>query len=157
MKRTLIIAVMSLFASLCFSQDVLTGKAINVYDGDTFTLLMDNGTQHKIRVVGIDAPEAKQEYGIVARDYARDLIENKRVTVYCEPGETYGRKLGNVITAEGLHFNYEMVLNGHAWHYEYYNSDKFLKAAAVQAKATKLGLWKNPLAVAPWEYRRNNK
>ena len=40
----------------------LEGKAINVADGDTITLLDAANKQYKIRIGGIDAPERKQPY-----------------------------------------------------------------------------------------------
>lgn len=139
------------------SQGILTGKATNVYDGDTFTLEMAEGRTVKIRVVGIDAPEAKQAYGLTSRDYARKILDGKQVTVYLEPGETYGRKLGVVITEDGLHFNYEMVASGNAWWYSQYSKDKFLKAAFEKAQNDKLGLWATDNPQAPWDWRRANR
>lgn len=152
MKKALISLFVCLFLQGA-SQEILTGTAINIYDGDTFTLLTGD-EKIKIRIVGIDAPEAKQEYGLISRDYARDLLDGKRVTVYLEPGETYGRKLGIVITEDGKHFNYEMVANGYAWWYDYYSSDKFLEAAQEKAKAKKKGLWSLDSPKAPWIWRQ---
>ena len=146
---------MTLSSSL-FCQEVLTGIATKVYDGDTFTLMLEDNTNIKIRVVGIDAPEKNQEHGIIARDFARRLIDQKSVTVYLEPGETYGRRLGIVITSNGKHLNYEMVRSGNAWHYKHYNSDNFLAAAEKEAKNNKIGLWSSDKPVAPWDWRKNN-
>jgi len=137
-------------------QTIYKGIATRVYDGDTFTLQRAGNDDIKIRIVGIDAPEKDQAFGIQSRDYARQLLDGKKVTVYTEPGETYGRKLGIVITEDGKHFNYEMVANGYAWWYDQYSKDKYLEAAQLEAKRKKLGLWNNPNAQAPWEYRRRN-
>jgi endonuclease YncB( thermonuclease family) len=41
----------------------LTGCIVGVHDGDTVTLLDSNKQQHKIRLKGIDAPEAHQAFG----------------------------------------------------------------------------------------------
>ncbi len=46
--------------SLPASADSLTGKVIKITDGDTLYVLDANYQQHKIRLVGIDAPERKQ-------------------------------------------------------------------------------------------------
>ena len=114
MKKFLLYFTLIISMHCMVGQGILTGTATNVYDGDTFTLLQANGKKTKIRIVGIDAPEAKQDFGIVSRDYARSLLDVKKVTVYLEPGETYGRKLGVVITSDGVNFNYLMVANGYA-------------------------------------------
>ena len=157
MRKTLFVILLLVgFLSLS-GQDILKGKATNVYDGDTFTLMTTDEKEIKIRIVGIDAPEAKQDYGIRSRDYARSILDGKQVTVYLEPGETYGRKLGIVITEDGLHFNYEMVAGGYAWFYDDYSDDKYLEAAFKKAKKEKLGLWATDNPVAPWIWRRNNR
>ena len=160
MKNLIITCFLFLvFDSSVNAQEILSGTATNVYDGDTFTLITDDDQKVKIRIVGIDAPEAKQDYGIVSRDFARNILDNKRVRVYLEPGETYGRKLGVVITEDGIHFNYEMVASGNAWWYSNngkYSTDKFLKAAMQDAKEKRKGLWASEDPQAPWEWRRAN-
>ena len=48
-KRIILLLIAFQISAFAISQDILKGKAINVYDGDTFTLLQDNGTKTKIR------------------------------------------------------------------------------------------------------------
>ncbi|MEQ6169134.1 thermonuclease family protein [Ekhidna sp. MALMAid0563] len=154
--KYLVCTLSFLFYLETVAQTILQGRAKNVYDGDTFTLVTDDQEELKIRLVGIDAPEVKQEHGVEARDYARSLLNGKELTVYLEPGETYGRKLGVVITNDGKHFNYEMVAAGYAWFYDYYSDDKYLEAAYKRAKELKHGLWSLPNPVAPWDWRKKN-
>lgn len=47
------------FLSLTAFADTLTGTVVKVADGDTITVL-DNNSQYKIRLQGIDAPETGQ-------------------------------------------------------------------------------------------------
>jgi endonuclease YncB( thermonuclease family) len=43
---------------VCLAQaEILSGKVIKIADGDTLTILDKSNRQHKIRLVGIDAPE----------------------------------------------------------------------------------------------------
>lgn len=139
------------------AQQVLEGTATRVYDGDTFTLVTETGDEYKIRIVGIDAPERQQKFGIESRDYARDLINGKQVSVYSESKDRYNRILSIVITEEGDHFNYEMVLNGYAWHYATYSNDSFLEAAQKEAKRSRKGLWADDAPQEPWKWRRDNR
>ena len=157
MKALLILTFFCIQSTIVLSQDILKGTATNIYDGDTFTLVAEDGTKSKIRIVGIDAPEKNQDFGIKSRDYARSILQDKKLTVYLEPGETYGRKLGIVITDDGLHFNYEMVANGYAWWYDAYSKDKYLEAAFEKAKSNKIGLWATTDPQAPWQWRRENE
>jgi len=49
----IVILIFSTIQSTC--AEVLTGRVVGVYDGDTITVLDDTNTQHKIRLAGIDA------------------------------------------------------------------------------------------------------
>ena len=58
-----ILALFSIAVSFCFAAEAwVRGVVQNVHDGDTFKLL-ENGQLIKVRIYGIDAPEANQEYG----------------------------------------------------------------------------------------------
>ena len=52
----------------------LTGKVVSVHDGDTLTVLDAASSQRFIRLHGIDAPEAKQPFGNVARKALADPV-----------------------------------------------------------------------------------
>jgi micrococcal nuclease len=45
----------------------IAGTVVNVHEGDTVTVRTDDGHTLKVRLHGIDAPEAKQAFGTVAR------------------------------------------------------------------------------------------
>ena len=47
--------IVLLFSHSVFAE-ILNGKVIGVYDGDTITVLDATNAQHKIRLSGIDAP-----------------------------------------------------------------------------------------------------
>ena len=76
---------------------------VAVYDGDTLTL----STGDKVRLRGVNTPEIKpaEDYGIEARDAARDLLLNQEVILTYGPSESvrdgYGRLLASVHTADG--------------------------------------------------------
>ena len=46
-----------------------------------------------------------------------------------------------------------MVKAGLAWHYKQYSSDPVLAQAEIDARNAKAGLWADPHAIAPWEFR----
>lgn len=80
-------------------------KIVSVYDGDTYTALVDLGfgitMQIKLRAFGIDTPELRgeeKEDGKRVRDYVRGMILDKEViirTVKDKKGK-YGRYLAEV-------------------------------------------------------------
>jgi endonuclease YncB( thermonuclease family) len=51
-----IILLLLLFSSLAHAD--VTGRVVAVTDGDTIKVLDADSVQHKIRLTGIDAPEA---------------------------------------------------------------------------------------------------
>ena len=54
-------------ASKTEAAKILRGRVVAVTDGDTLTLLDDSKTQHRVRLLGIDAPEQKQPFGSRAK------------------------------------------------------------------------------------------
>ena len=136
--------------------EVIKGRAIEIYDGDTITLL-NNDKKYKVRFYGIDAPEAKQEHGIVARDALRKKILGKEVTVTVVNLDRYGRAVGKV-HLDSRFINLEMVREGHAWYYENYaRGEDEIESAHYAAKRAKLGLWQHDSPVPPWKYRSEEK
>jgi endonuclease YncB( thermonuclease family) len=138
--------------------NTLTGKVVKVADGDTITVLEDN-TQHRIRLQGIDAPERKQAYGNASRKHLADLVAGKTVTVEWDKRDRYGRIVGFVIV-DGQDMNLEQLKAGMAWFYRYYQKElspekrKLYAQAEGEARANKKGLWQDKNPVPPWEWRR---
>ena len=135
----------------------LPGQIIEVYDGDTATLLTKDNVKYKVRFYGIDAPEAKQTGGIESRDALREKILGKEVTVLVAATDRYGRAVGKVMLG-GRCINREMVAEGHAWYYKDYalNESDFAQAEE-SARSRRLGIWKDASPQPPWEWRREHK
>lgn len=142
--------------------DTLLGKVINVADGDTITVLDDTHTQHKIRLTGIDAPEKRQAFGNVSKQSLAEQVAGQSVAVEWVKVDKYGRKLGKVLLA-GLDCNLVQIKRGLAWHYKQYQREQSptdqqsYAAAEIEARAAKLGLWRDADPVPPWEFRRKGK
>jgi micrococcal nuclease len=132
------------------------GKVIKITDGDTFTLLLENKTTLKIRMNGIDAPEKKQEDYRTSKQFLSNLIFRKRVKIIGSTTDKYKRTLADVyINADWI--NLKMVAEGFAWHYKKYSTNNELSIAESNARKNKNGIWKNPNAIAPWEFRKLQK
>lgn len=129
-------------------------RVIGIKDGDTVVLLTKNKVEITVRLSEIDAPERKQAYGTVSRTFLSDLIFGKEVRLEKDGTDRYGRTLGFIFTKSGVNVNLEMVKNGMAWQYLRYSKSSSLKQAQLLAKTQKLGLWKDPNPIAPWEFRR---
>ncbi len=140
----------------------LTGKVINVVDGDSITVLDSTNTQHRIRLQGIDAPERKQAFGDASRKHLASLVAGKEVTVKWAKRDRYRRIVGFVIV-DGQDVNLAQVKAGMAWFYQYYQKElsaenrKLYAQAEDQARSNKMGLWRDKHPMPPWKWRRLNR
>jgi micrococcal nuclease len=135
----------------------ITGKVVGVHDGDTFTLLTKENVQYKVRLHGVDCPELKQDFGKVCKKYTSDVIFNKTVKVEYSKKDRYGRIVGIVILPNGKILNEELLRYGYGWHYLKYDTNPKWTKLETEAKEAKLGLWKQPNATPPWDYRKEKK
>ena len=154
--RRILITILIMFP-LLLSAQALKGKAVSIADGDTFTLLVNDNEQVKIRIDGIDAPEKKQDFGNRAKQYLSDMIWCKELTVNVSKKDRYGRSIGKVSTPEIPDVGLEMIKAGLAWQYRDYNKDESYSKAERLARENKKGLWiyKNP--VRPQDFRKDNR
>jgi len=103
-----------------------------VYDGDTITVDIDLGfgvwmRDQTLRLYGIDTPELRKEekeHGLKVRDYVRDLILGKEVTIESFKGKKgkYGRWLATVFYDSShsgqINLNEELLIQGLAKPYD---------------------------------------
>jgi micrococcal nuclease len=141
-----------LLASGISHAEEFKGKVVGVTDGDTIQV-MRQGAPERVRLAGIDCPEFGQSYGSRAKQMTSALAFGEQVTVKTQGKDKYGRTLGEVILPDGRSLNKELVRQGMAWWYRQYSSDPELHRAEVEARQRRLGLWNDPNAVAPWDWR----
>ena len=137
----------------------LSGKVVRVSDGDSITVLDSGNRQHKIRLMGIDAPEKAQPFGTKSRESLSSMAAGRHVTVAWQKKDRYGRVLG-VVFADGRDVGLIQIERGFAWHYKAYQRDQSAKDARGYAEAeeasrtARRGLWADQKPVPPWEYRQ---
>ena len=134
----------------------IIGRVVRVIDGDTITVLDATNTEHRIRLAQIDAPETKQAYSNVAKEALSSLVANREVTVKVDGIDRYQRVLGELFIAD-QNVNLYLVRNGLAWAYTAYVTDDNYVVAQRLAQKEQRGLWADPHAVAPWEFRRQQR
>ena len=109
-------------------------EVISVYDGDTVTLMIDQGMKHfarvKVRMIGINTPEIRtrdleeKKRGYEAKEYLKSRIEGKTVIVHTQKKGKFGRWLGVLWAYDpnaeelGESLNDEMIRMGHAVAYD---------------------------------------
>jgi len=149
-----IILILFTLVTQLLSAQVLTGRAVKIIDGDTFTLLVNEHEQVKIRLDGIDAPEKGQAYGNRAKEYLSSMIWGESLTVIIKSKDRYGRFIGKVCTSTISDVNLEMISAGYAWQYRDYNNDNSYTVAENQARKNMRGLWQDKNPIRPQDFRK---
>lgn len=151
-------AVLAIFAWLqaASANEQIQGKVVGVADGDTITVLDSFRAEHRIRLHQIDAPEKRQDYGMVSKLSLSDLVFGKQVTVEVVDIDRYRREVGTV-WIDGMDANLEQIKRGLAWAYRRYARDPAYFAAEEKARSAKRGLWSQPNPIPPWEFRHNDQ
>lgn len=133
-KQTLrqILTYILLFATFtCLATQT---KVTRVIDGDTF----ETESGEKVRLIGINAPEISDFYGLEAKRYLKNLVENKVVDLQTDnisnDKDRYQRLLRYVII-DGIDVNKKMVSDGYAFAYLKYKFSKSDLYENAQIKA----------------------
>lgn len=143
-------------ASLPAAANILVGRS-SVIDADTLEI---HGT--RIRLEGVDAPEANQRCGSESQDWAcgqeaamalSDWIAGRPVTCHPKGADRYQRVLARCFVGND-DLQAWLVSNGWALAYRQYSADYV--AAEQHAEATRAGLWRDDF-VPPWEWRKQRR
>ncbi|OYY94440.1 MAG: hypothetical protein B7Y41_06285 [Hydrogenophilales bacterium 28-61-23] len=103
------------------AQDIyLSGRVVNIVDGDTFDMLAQDGVEHRIRPNGFDTPERGRPCFGEGMEALRRLLEGQTVNAHCyklQParGKSRARDVCRVTLAEN-DIGIQMIAAGAAWH-----------------------------------------
>jgi micrococcal nuclease len=148
--------VMASFLTACAAQgqEVASADVVAVSDGDTVHLML-NGRRTRVRLAQVDAPEHGQPFGRRSEQSLRDLVWKKTVVLRWSEIDRHGRPIVTITTVAGLDVGEEQVRRGMAWVYRRYSRDATLLRLESEARDERRGLWADPHAVPPWEWRRS--
>ena len=158
----LLIQIYLCFIALLANAEVLVGKVVGITDGDTITVLDASKSQHKIRLMGIDAPEKSQEFGAASKQALSNYIYQLEVTVEYKKLDKYKRKVGKVIL-DKQDVCLAMIELGMAWHYKDYEKEQskldrdLYSQAELKARNERRGLWVQVNVMKPSEFRSSAK
>lgn len=155
------LVILSLFSCLLAQStdpEFIEGKVIMVPDGDEVRVKIPDGNTYTVRLLGIDAPESKQDFGAAARKDLETRVLDKDVKVIVHRKDSEGRYMGTLFF-EGQDIGVRMLENGSAWHYKRVSGEQSSEArvryarAELKARESKLGLWASAMPMPPWEFR----
>jgi len=134
----------------------VTVSLVAVNDGDTITVLDQEGNKMRIRLYGIDCPELEQFYGPEAKAATEGLVTGKRLTIVTKDVDPYGRTVA-LVYADNISVNATLINAGYAWWYKQYAKQETRFAELEkEARAAKRGLWAYPNPQPPWIWRREH-
>ncbi len=136
-----------------FRVRVRIGKVTSIVDGDTIELQAASGRKYRVRLIEIDTPEDDQPWGSEGKKALSNKILQKRVEIYDQGTDRYGRKIGRVYF-EDRDISRELIAEGHAWVNREYKPDSSLVDAEESARSNRLGLWSLDNPIPPWTWKR---
>lgn len=131
---------------------------VRVIDGDSLILKV-NDTNVEVRLIGVDAPEYKQEWGQAATLFVQSYLRGKALCIAygSKRLDRFGRTLGYVY-ADRTMLNEELIKQGLALPYPIPPNTKHkvrFARAAEAAKKARAGFWKQGgLTLTPRQFRR---
>ena len=150
---------------------VLDVRVVSVADGDSLTVRDSNGVTHGVRLAGIDAPEHGQPYSRQSKASLVRMALGQDARIEWSERDGYGRLVAKAWVAPAdvsclanscprtLDTGLAQVTTGLAWHYKKYERDQSEQDrhryadAETEARARRLGLWQDPAAAPPWDWR----
>jgi endonuclease YncB( thermonuclease family) len=154
------------------STQALDARVVKVVDGDSLEVRDSNGFVHRVRLAAIDAPEHNQPFGNRSRQSLSRLTLDRDVHLEMQKKlDAYGRYVAKVwvISPDAtcsapscpktLDVAQAQLSAGMAWHYRKYEHEQSepdrLRYAFEEheARVRKTGLWSDPHARPPAEWR----
>lgn len=141
----------------------------HVVDGDTIHVRVQEGVQVgglgrgsnvKVRIVGIDAPESCQPWGKESTKALRQMLPLGSVVLLKPTGvDKYGRLLSDVYVGDATNGNVSnvaaaMVASGNAWNWIERNGSGRYADEERRARGSSSGLWQDGSALRPSEFRK---
>lgn len=155
MKRCFILALL-LFLSTSAEASTLSGRVIEVNDGDVITVFNLNRPV-RIKLLAVDAPEAGQAFGDVARNHLSELVHDKSVLVEYWGIAADGSLVGRVMLDQ-TDIGAQMIRDGAAW-FDAGNQGRLSAAdrdvyqqSEQAARSERRGLWQAQDPITPWEF-----
>jgi endonuclease YncB( thermonuclease family) len=129
---------------------------VGISDGDTLSARCSSTGGYqllKVRLAEIDAPEKGQAFGQRAKLSLSALCFGAWATITAEKEDRYGRTVARV-QCRGQDASAEQVRRGMAWAYLKYQQAPEFSDIEAQARAERLGLWRDADPIPPWEWRK---
>lgn len=135
----------------------IKGRAVEVPDGSTIVILLDNNIRKRVHLVAIEAPNRKTEAGKAAHKMLIQFALGKTVSVLVNPSNAKAKELTGVVDVVGMTLNQKMIELGlvryktpEAYSMSGYTSCIY-RIIETEAQKAKRGLWRQAEISQPAE------
>ncbi|MET0310728.1 MAG: thermonuclease family protein [Burkholderiaceae bacterium] len=125
-----------------------------VAEGDMLTARCEQQVL-RVQVAAVDAPKATQPFADKSRQALSQLCLDEQAVLRIEGKGANGRTVAHV-DCHGQNVSEFLVSRGLAWATGQNLGAAELKKLEEAARAAKVGLWADPAAMAPWEWRKSH-
>ena len=156
--KTILLIVLSLItANAAFAQSRIGGKVIEIIDGKTAIVEMQNGSRLTAELQYIEVPESGQPFSEIAKQHLGALVLNQIIEFRARgfrPTVTVGQ-----IFCKGVDISQQMIRDGAAWYAVPQKSGQDAaerenyQSQEAQAKSEKLGIWSIENLKPSWQIR----
>lgn len=149
-----------LCAASAAGAETVSARFLGALDGDSLRVQYRGGTV-EVRLIGVDAPEYRQEYSRKAKEFTVRFCFNKVLQLEYDKDRTdrYGRHLAYVYS-DGRMLNRELVRAGLAIPVRVEPNTRYyeqLLQAQKEAREKRRGFWiKGGLGMTPAQWRRTH-
>ena len=154
---SLLVVTMALVAAPGAAAEPYTATVVAVPQGDILSL-DKAGETLRVRLYGVDAPEAGQPFADKAVAKVKELVLGKPVQVEQVTEDTDGMAIANVTYEQDKDLGETLVAEGLAWWDRRRAKEaRALKMGNATALVEKKGLWSEDAPLAPWDYRLSHE
>jgi endonuclease YncB( thermonuclease family) len=156
--------------------DTADVRVVEVSEGDVLVVEAGDGNRYPVRLAGVDAPERGQPFGEQASSRLRDWSLDRAARLEWEKVDRHGRAVGKLWVSspdmpclgqpdcpKNLDLGHALIAAGLAWHFKRYQAEQSDQDRASyafdedEARRRGIGLWSDPAAVAPWDWREGKR
>lgn len=162
-----LIALFCIFCLAGLPAQAKPGRVAEVVDGDTLIVEWHNGESGRVRLFGIDCPEAiyagrweAQPFSRMAAEFVQTAVaEGSCEVAVFQINESYGRVVGVVtLLTTGRTLQEDLLRAGLAWVDTRYCKNSIYECRdwlllQEEAAQEKRGLWHDPDPIPPWSWR----
>ncbi len=156
-RLVFLIAFTLVFANAALAQSRVGGRVVEILDGKTLVIEMQNRSRLVAELQYIEVPEAGQPFHQIAKEHLHALVFDQKVEFRVR-GLRQTTTIGQLLL-KGVDISQQMIRDGAAWYAVLEKSGQDAAESEIyqsnesQAKSERRGVWSVPNLKPSWEVR----